>query len=182
MRRRASPSASAPERRVRVPAPPCASRPATLGDCTAQPKSQGIAANIHRRHREAAVKSTSQGRAGGCLVGPSPKDAGLAELEVKSLSIGQTRFSGLEIPGGGDFEALLAVPAIGRIPRFWALSNRRRRNRAQAVGFVRQSHSDCALASGSAVGEGGSDRQVTTSRSWTLSDRSLELHLMAERN
>jgi hypothetical protein len=29
-----------------------------------------------------------------------PKDAGLAELEVKSLSIGQTRFSGLEIPGG----------------------------------------------------------------------------------
>ena len=58
-------------------------------------------------------------------------------------------------PRGSDFEALKAVPAIGRIPRFWALSNRRRRNRAQAVGFVRQSHSDCALASGSAVGEGG---------------------------
>ena len=58
-------------------------------------------------------------------------------------------------PRGGDFEALLAVPAIGRIPRFWALSNRRRRNRAQAVGFVRQYRSDCALAWGSAVGEGG---------------------------
>ena len=37
---------------------------------------------------------------GGCSVGPSPKDAGLAELEVKSPSIGQTRFSGLETPGG----------------------------------------------------------------------------------
>lgn len=58
-------------------------------------------------------------------------------------------------PRGSDFEALKAVPAIGRIPRLGALSNRRRRNRAQVVGFVRQSHSDCALASGSAVGEGG---------------------------
>jgi hypothetical protein len=101
---------------------------------------------------------------GGCSVGPSPKDAGLAELEVKSLSIGQTSFLWAGNPRGGDFEALLAVPAIGRIPCFWALSNRRRRNRAQAVGFVRQYRSDCALASGSAVGEGGSDRQVTTSR------------------
>ena len=113
------------------------------------------------------MKSTSiQGQAGGwvpvggewvggCSVGPSPKDAGLAELEVKSLSIGQTSFLWAGNPRGGDFEALLAVPAIGRIPCFWALSNRRRRNRAQAVGFVRQYRSDCALASGSAVGEGG---------------------------
>jgi hypothetical protein len=37
---------------------------------------------------------------GCCSVGPSPKDAGFAELEVKSPSIGQTRFSGLETPGG----------------------------------------------------------------------------------
>jgi hypothetical protein len=49
-------------------------------------------------------------------------------------------------PRGSDFEALKAVPAIGRIPRLGALSNRRRRNRAQVVGFGRQSHSDCALA------------------------------------
>ena len=176
MRSRASPSSSATPPRLHEPIAPCALRPATLGDRTAQPRVRASRLTFTDDNREPAVKSTSrQGRqgvgacgwmwVGGCSVGPSPKDAGLAELEVKSLSIGQTRFSGLEIPGGGDFEALKAVPAIGRIPRFRALSNRRRRNRAQAVGFVRQSHSDCALASGSAVGEGGSDRQVTTSRS-----------------
>jgi hypothetical protein len=86
---------------------------------------------------------------------------GRYSLEDLEASIGQTSFLWAGNPRGGDFEALLAVPAIGRIPCFWALSNRRRRNRAQAVGFVRQYRSDCALASGSAVGEGGSDRQVT---------------------
>ena len=69
-------------------------------------------------------------------------------------------------PRGSDFEALKAVPAIGRIPRFWALSNGRRRNRAQVVGFVRQSHSDCALAFEGGCLKGGSHRQYNTSRSY----------------
>ena len=166
MRSRASPSSSATPPRLHEPIAPCALRPATLGDRTAQPRVRASRLTFTDDNREPAVKSTSrQGRQG---VGACGVDVGWGLLgrtfterrgvgrvgSKKSLDWANKVFWAGN-PRGSDFEALKAVPAIGRIPRFWALSNRRRRNRAQVVGFVRQSHSDCALASGSAVGEGG---------------------------